>query len=684
MKKAILILSIIFTLSASAQTDSVRTEALPEVVINSDGRIETAEKAVLLPTTKEKKHATNGFELLRVMQTTELEVSPRNRSITTHSGGEVVLLINGMEALPEDVATLRSKNIRSIEYVRTPSGKYAGKAGVINFITVKMEYGGNVYLSAAEGFAYKSGDYLAFVDFTKKRLTLSLTASADWTRDHNFTEGHDVFRFADNSTLTRDFTGASSLTKSDNEALRLKLTSTGARHRLNTYISLTRQSVPSAENVTSTAYSGKTNSATQRLVSSDSRNIAPTIYANYTLWLPKNNTLDITASASLGHNRYNSLYNETAQTAIKSAVTEDNNAIVGNVRYYKSWENGVVLSTTLKHNHNQYRDTYAGTSAGNQRLTTDVTMGLVQLNTTKEKYYYYLSAGVSNSAVALNGKHYNYCVPVAFYGGNYALNTKHSLSLSGLFTYTLFDPSNKNSMAMPTSFFETMMGNPDLAPMKVLGNTLAYNGQAGKSSFSLTYDSNIYFDNILTTYTVDNQTIFDTRTNDGTFYGNMLSATYALSVFADNLRLSATAIGEYNVLSGKVYDTSRGIFRMKVSATYLVGDWMMMLNYSSPYTSLDIREPFFLRRRPVYEMLVSWNHKALTIEALVRNPFSRYDKQHITMDYGCYNRNTWSHRESDGRNINLTLTYSFGYGKKHKIGSTDIEKNTNSANMRTY
>ena len=79
--------------AAQAQTDSIRTESLPEIVVNADGQIETAEKAVLLPTMAEKKHSTNGFDLLNVMQTAELDVSPRSRSITTHSGKEVVLCI---------------------------------------------------------------------------------------------------------------------------------------------------------------------------------------------------------------------------------------------------------------------------------------------------------------------------------------------------------------------------------------------------------------------------------------------------------------------------------------------------------------------------------------------------------------------------------------------------------------
>lgn len=91
-----------------------------------------------------------------------------------------------------------------------------------------------------------------------------------------------------------------------------------------------------------------------------------------------------------------------------------------------------------------------------------------------------------------------------------------------------------------------------------------------------------------------------------------------------------------------------------------------------------------MQRRPVYEWKMNWNHKAWTAEILVRNPFSRFDKQHITMDYGCYNRNSWKYSELDGRNVNLTLTYSLSYGKKSERGDIDAGKQLNSAIMKTY
>lgn len=675
-------------IAASAQsevvlaTDSVVTREIEEIVVNADGQIETAEKVVLLPKALEKKHASNAFDLLSVMQTPDLAVDPQSRSISTHYGGQVVVLINGVEALPEDVATLNSKNISNIEYVRTPSGKYAGKAGLVNFVTIKLEYGGNVYVSANEGFAYKMGDYIAFTDFTKNDWTFSLTASADWERNHNYTEGHEAFTFADGTSLTRDLTSKSALSKSNNQSYRFRLQHIGENHRLNTYVSFTRQASPKADVATEIAYAGGYEGSTERRTSADSKDLAPFVYANYTLWLPKDQTLDISAIGSVGRNKYNSTYGETGQADITSAVTEDNNYVVGNARYYKWLSNGMTLSASVDHTHNYYKDSYSGTAASEQRLQTEVSTAVLQLSASAEKYYYYVSAGVSNTAVSLNDEDYNYCVPIAFYGGNLAFNEKNSVSLNGLFTHTLFSPTDKNSVTLPTSFFEAEKGNPDLSPLKALGNTLSYNGQYGKSMLSLSYSSNIYFDNILHVYSADDATIYDTRSNDGTFYGNMLTATYTFKACKDKLRLSLTGLEEYNIIRGDTYDMERNVLRAKASVTYLTGDWMFRVNYNTPHKALDIREPYTVRTEALYELIVGWNRGCWGVEAFVHNPFDRYDERHVTMDYGCYARDTRSFNESKGRNVNLKVTYTFGYGKKKEMGDVEIERRVNSAIMR--
>ena len=276
----VLFLMGLFATSLHAQNDSIKSKELQEVIITADGQIEMANKTLLLPTQLEKKHSANGFNLLEVMQTPDLEVSARTKSVTTHSGGEVVLCINGLEALPEDVASLNAKNIRNIEYVRTPSGKYAGKAGLVNFVTVKMNYGGNIYLSANEGLAYQSGEYLAFADYKKNKMTFSLTVFGDWTRDHGYGDGHEKFIFSDKTLLERNFTNESSLQKKNGQSLRLRLTSTGSSHRVNTYIGLVRQAVPNSCTMQTVSFS-EPYSMTQRLTSSNSQALAPSLYTIY-------------------------------------------------------------------------------------------------------------------------------------------------------------------------------------------------------------------------------------------------------------------------------------------------------------------------------------------------------------------------------------------------------------------
>lgn len=78
MKKTLVLfaLSCLPLVVAQAQNDSIRSESLPEVVVTADGQIEMPDKAVLLPTSLEKKHSNNAFELLDIMETAGLEVSP--------------------------------------------------------------------------------------------------------------------------------------------------------------------------------------------------------------------------------------------------------------------------------------------------------------------------------------------------------------------------------------------------------------------------------------------------------------------------------------------------------------------------------------------------------------------------------------------------------------------------------
>ncbi|MGN0350200.1 MAG: hypothetical protein ACI4ES_01005, partial [Roseburia sp.] len=171
----------------------IRNNELDEVVVTASPQIETATKAIWYPSKQEQRYSTNGYQLVDNMNIPDIASSSHNQSINMLNGQDVQCLINGIEAQPDEVATLSAKDIVRIEFQRTPGGKYVGKGGVMNFITRQYDYGGNVYLSADEGFAYQYGDYLAFANYKKEALTLSVTGSFKWNREHNLSASDNIY-----------------------------------------------------------------------------------------------------------------------------------------------------------------------------------------------------------------------------------------------------------------------------------------------------------------------------------------------------------------------------------------------------------------------------------------------------------------------------------------------------------
>lgn len=171
----------------------MRSNKLNEVVVTASPQIETASKAIWYPSKQDQQYSTNGYQLVDNMNIPDIVSSNHNQSINVLSGQSVQCLINGIEAQPDEVATLSAKDIVRIEFQRTPGGRYVGKGGVMNFITRQYDYGGNVYVSADQGFAYQCGDYLGFANYKKEALTLSVTGSFKWNREHNLSSSNNIY-----------------------------------------------------------------------------------------------------------------------------------------------------------------------------------------------------------------------------------------------------------------------------------------------------------------------------------------------------------------------------------------------------------------------------------------------------------------------------------------------------------
>lgn len=239
-------------------------------------------------------------------------------------------------------------------------------------------------------------------------------------------------------------------------------------------------------------------------------------------------------------------------------------------------------------------------------------------------------------------------------------------------------------LSLPISFFETIQGNPDLKPLKVLSNTFELNYHWSKTSLTASLMNYIYFDNILNAYSADQEHIYTRVVNDGNFYGNMLSIDLTHRMLDDKLKISLQGIEEYNFIRGDIYRMHKNIVRGKLKIDYTIKRASLGAELATPYTALDCRVPYYAKKRLQNSFYVIYDKGNWRLEATVNHPFNKYRVERHYMDYPCYDMNVKTYTSQSGRSISIKAVWNFGYGKKVESTSHDTESIMNSAIMKSY
>ena len=157
------------------------SEVLDEVVVEGEKVIQKIDRQLVMPTSAQKKAATNGVSLLQQMQIPGLSVNAIEKSIATNYGESVQLRINGVEVTQAEVIAIRPEDVIRVEYHDQPGLRYGGAAAVIDYIVRRRESGGNVSADLTNtisplGFGnyYLSGKY--------HRGKSSFSALMQWSR----------------------------------------------------------------------------------------------------------------------------------------------------------------------------------------------------------------------------------------------------------------------------------------------------------------------------------------------------------------------------------------------------------------------------------------------------------------------------------------------------------------------
>ena len=171
-----------FILQAQEANDSVKENKLKEIVVKGERAWIEGEKAVFLPTKREKNLAKDPASLVRNMAIPTVIVT--GNEIRSIAGTPVTIFINGERADNIDINTFWPKQTKRVEYLENPSDPtFEGASAVLNFVMTDYEAGGVTKIDLEQQFP-NSGDYYVASKLAYRRMTFGASFSGEYSREH--------------------------------------------------------------------------------------------------------------------------------------------------------------------------------------------------------------------------------------------------------------------------------------------------------------------------------------------------------------------------------------------------------------------------------------------------------------------------------------------------------------------
>ena len=189
------------------QEDAV---ALEEVTVTGSNVTHQVDREIILPSERQIKASSSGYELLNHLQLPELKVNSIEQTVSTQSGGAVELRINGVKASAVQVQALRPSEVLRVEYIDNPGLRYAasGAEAVINYVLKKRVSGMAGSVGLTNAFTTGFGNDYVSLRANHKQSEFGLDYSISY-RDYNdrYITSEQRFALPDGSKRERRLEG---------------------------------------------------------------------------------------------------------------------------------------------------------------------------------------------------------------------------------------------------------------------------------------------------------------------------------------------------------------------------------------------------------------------------------------------------------------------------------------------
>lgn len=649
--------------------DSVAAKQLDEIVVTGERGWIDGNTINYIPTRKEKRLADSPASLIKAMHLPMLSV--RDGNIVNGAGNTVAVFINGQRANDIDISTFWPKDVKKVQYVENSNDPlFEGVPYVVNFITSRYLVGGVSKINLFQRIPTK-GIYTLSSKTTYKKMTFGMKAYYLYSRDNRTIketdyEYRDIYYDDNFHNLIERHQEEKSTERANYAECAFNAKYTGSKFIATHTVSMTYDHNPYSTNSGSDRWTDNIFDSSYSWNAEKSKSVSPRVSGNYVyVFSPKWYITGLWQYAYSG-NRSRS-WNQTCDTDIvynqyRENVNSCNFSLVPTFLCNSKFSFQLLLTSSL----NWFDSRYMGSAdTDNNMATQDLISSLKIYWIPSKKFYLMVEPGLTGAFKQIGDVRNNSVIPTLKVWASYNPGRRFNIGASVSHYTHAASASESNPVLVKASELMWSMGNPYLKNGRYWDMTVSAN-HILSNAFSMAYALVYHHSNndIISTYTPADQTtggLVRQMTNAGPAYQLYGKVSFRLSLLDNNLSLGASPKWQYDHFSSGQFRAFNWV-SASADVDYTIGDFQISAEYDGPRKDIDSAGREKNWYQDCWNASVVYGSDNIRLEARVYDIFNK--RARSKTEFVSPNYLTRLNLMEIGREVSISLTYTFGYGKK--------------------